>query len=205
MEFLHHIIDSIVGIVSAWGYIGIFIMMTLESTFFPFPSEVAMIPAGVAAARGEMSLWIAIAVGTLGSIVGAWINYALARTFGRSFLFNAPVIGRFVTKEKMNRVEVFFEKHGAISTFIGRLIPIVRQYISFPAGLAKMNPVIFTVYTALGAGIWMIVLTLLGYFLGTNQDLIERYLGQIVIAMVAVLCVVVVVYVLVQKKSRQRG
>ncbi len=203
MEFLHHIIDGIVGIVSAWGYTGIFIMMTLESTFFPFPSEVAMIPAGVAAARGEMSLWIAIGVGVLGSLVGAWINYALARTFGRAFLFNAPVVGRFVTQEKMHRVEGFFERHGAISTFIGRLIPIVRQYISFPAGLAKMNPLVFTIYTTLGAAIWMIILTLLGYFLGSNQALIEQYLGQIVIVTIVLLCLIVAGYVFIQKKSQR--
>jgi len=201
MDFLHHIIDSIVAVVSAWGYIGIFIMMTLESTFFPFPSEVVMIPAGVAAARGELSLWIAIFAGVAGSIAGAWINYALARTFGRSFLLNAPIIKRFVTADKMQRVETFFHKHGAISTFIGRLIPLVRQYISFPAGLARMNPAIFTVYTALGAAIWMIVLTFLGYFLGTNQELIELYLGQITIGTLIFLATLLCVYVWRHRRS----
>ena len=135
---LHDIIDFIVSSVSSWGYAGIFVMMFLESSFFPFPSEVAMIPAGYLAHKGEMSLVFAFISGTLGSLLGAIFNYYLCYFFGREIILK---YGKFVgiTHEKMDKFEAFFNKHGEISTFNSRLIPGIRQYISLPAGLAKMN------------------------------------------------------------------
>ncbi len=160
---LGNIINSIVEIVGNLGYIGIFIMMFLESSFFPFPSEVVMIPAGYLVFKGEMNAIIAVICGIAGSLAGALFNYYIALKFGRDFLIR---YGKYVffTESTMQKMEAFFIKHGPMSTFVGRLITIIRQYISLPAGLARMNLVKFCLYTSLGAGIWVIILTLIGYY-----------------------------------------
>lgn len=190
---LHEIVDFIVQTVGALGYLGIFIMMFLESSFFPFPSEVVMVPAGYLAFKGEMNMAIAILCGVLGSLAGALFNYYLAIKFGRKFLIK---YGKyfFVNEETINKMENFFKEHGHISTFSGRLIPAVRQYISFPAGLARMNIFLFSLYTSLGAAIWVIILALVGYFIGDNEVLIKEYLRYIVIAILITLCVVAYLY-----------
>ncbi len=195
MDIYKSIISFLVNSIGAMGYMGIFLLMFLESSFFPFPSEVVMIPAGYLAYMGKMSLSAAIAAGILGSVAGAWLNYFLADRFGRKLLL------RFMKEHKLRYLEDFFEKHGHISTFNGRLIPVIRQYISFPAGLAKMHPVKFTVYTALGAGIWIVVLTLLGYFLGQNQALINQYLKQITIAALVFVAALTVFYIYAKRKK----
>ncbi|MBR7118295.1 MAG: DedA family protein [Helicobacteraceae bacterium] len=159
------IVNFVVDIVGNLGYIGIFFMMFLESSFFPFPSEVVMIPAGYLAYKGEMNIYIAIFMGILGSLVGALFNYILALKFGRTFVLK---FGKyfFFNESSMEKMEIFFKNHGEISTFVGRLIPAVRQYISLPAGLAKMNLTKFCFYTSFGAGIWVIILTIIGYYVG---------------------------------------
>jgi len=183
---LRSIIDFIVEGVSSLGYVGIFIMMLLESSFFPFPSEVVMIPAGYLAHQGEMNIVLAILWGIAGSLAGALLNYYLALTLGRKTLLK---YGRYVMFDevKMRKMEEFFHKHGHISTFSGRLIPVVRQYISLPAGLARMNLPIFLFFTGLGAGIWVIILTLLGYFIGQNEALIQESLHLIMAALLVML------------------
>ena len=194
---LHDIIDFIVSSVSSWGYAGIFVMMFLESSFFPFPSEVAMIPAGYLAHKGEMSLALAFISGTLGSLLGAIFNYYLCYFFGREIILK---YGKFVgiTHEKMDKFEAFFNKHGEISTFNSRLIPGIRQYISLPAGLAKMNVFRFCLFTTLGAGIWCAVLLGVGYFLGSNPD--EQTLLVITIALLTVVAVISAIYIVKQRK-----
>ncbi|CUU40131.1 MULTISPECIES: DedA family protein [Helicobacter] len=164
-EILSSMINWIVELVGTLGYAGIFIMMFLESSFFPFPSEVVMIPAGYLVYTGEMNAFIAVICGVGGSLAGALFNYYLALKLGREFLIR---YGKYVffTEETMQKVEIFFKKHGHISTFVGRLITIVRQYISLPAGLARMNLAKFCLYTSLGAGIWVIILTIIGYYAG---------------------------------------
>ena len=195
---LHDIIDFIVSSVSSWGYAGIFVMMFLESSFFPFPSEVAMIPAGYLAHKGEMSLVLAFISGTLGSLLGAIFNYYLCYFFGREIILK---YGKFVgiTHEKMDKFEAFFNKHGEISTFNSRLIPGIRQYISLPAGLAKMNVFRFCLFTTLGAGIWCAVLLVVGYFLGSNPD--KQTLLTITIALLTVVAVISAVYIIKQRKG----
>ena len=194
---LHDIIDFIVSSVSSWGYVGIFVMMFLESSFFPFPSEVAMIPAGYLAHKGEMSLALTFISGTLGSLLGAIFNYYLCYFFGREIILK---YGKFVgiTHEKMDKFEAFFNKHGEISTFNSRLIPGIRQYISLPAGLAKMNIFRFCLFTTLGAGIWCAVLLEVGYFLGTNPD--KQTLLTITIALLAVVAIISAIYIIKQRK-----
>ena len=194
---LHDIIDFIVSSVSSWGYAGIFVMMFLESSFFPFPSEVAMIPAGYLAHKGEMNLALAFISGTFGSLLGAIFNYYLCYFFGREIVLK---YGKFVgiTHEKMDKFEAFFNKHGEISTFNSRLIPGIRQYISLPAGLAKMNIFRFCLFTTLGAGIWCAVLLEVGYFLGSNPD--KQTLLAITIALLAVVTIISAVYIMKQRK-----
>ena len=149
--------------------------MFLESSFFPFPSEVVMIPAGYLAFQGKMNIFIAISSGIAGSLSGALFNYFLAAKYGRPFLLR---YGKyiFLKPEALQKLEDFFAKHGEISTFNGRLIPGIRQYISMPAGLAGMHLGKFALYTVLGAGIWVTVLALLGYYLGANEDMVAQYL-----------------------------
>ena len=196
---LSEIVTFIVNTVSDWGYFGIFAMMFLESSFFPFPSEVAMIPAGYLAAEGKMNLFAAIFIGTAGSLTGALFNYYLAVHFGRNFLVK---YGKyfFITEETIDKVEKFFKVHGHISTFSGRLIPAVRQYISFPAGLARMNLKEFAFYTTLGAGIWTTILALIGYFVGKNEALIHQYTKEITIAIILLLSVGIGYYIYRHKK-----
>ncbi len=197
---LADIVKFIVDTVADWGYFGIFAMMFLESSFFPFPSEVAMIPAGYLAAEGKMNLFAAIATGTAGSLSGALFNYYLAVHFGRSFLIR---YGKyfFITEETIDKVERFFKEHGHISTFSGRLIPAVRQYISFPAGLARMNLKEFSFYTTLGAGIWTTILAMIGYFVGKNEQLIHEYTREITIILILTLSVGIGFYIYRHKKK----
>ena len=195
----HQIISWVVETVGLWGYPGIIVLMFLESSFFPFPSEVVIPPAGYLASQGEMSLSLVIASGIAGSVLGACFNYWLAVKWGRP-LFER--YGRYVllTPAALERSEQFFARHGHISTFVGRLLPGIRQYISLPAGLARMNLPVFIVFTALGAGIWVVVLALSGYLIGNNQELIGQYLHQIMLG-IAFFCLLLVIgYVFFRKK-----
>jgi len=183
---LRELAQDLVDLVFDWGYVGIFFLMAVESSFIPFPSEIVLIPAGYLASQGELSITLIFLTGLGGSMVGAFINYYLAFTAGRKFLIK---YGKyfFIKESTLLKMEAFFDKHGAISTFTGRLIPGIRQLISIPAGLSKMNIVKFSLFTALGAGIWAIVLVLLGYLIGENQELIDVYLKQITIFVVILL------------------
>ncbi len=194
------IIEWIVNTVGSLGYPGIFILMLLESSFVPFPSEVIMIPAGYLAAKGEMQIVIVVLCGILGSLLGALINYYLAVWLGRRFLLH---YGKYVmfNEAHLQKMEIFFHRHGHISTFTGRLIPMVRQYISIPAGLARMNLPKFCFYTSLGAGIWVIILTLLGYFIGENEALIKEYLRDIIVTLFVACTIGVVIYWQLQRRS----
>ncbi len=190
---MYEIIDWIVRTVGGLGYPGIFIMMFLESSFIPFPSEVVMIPAGYLAYKGEMNLLLAILAGTLGSLAGALFNYYLAIKLGRPFLLH---YGKYVmfNEASLQKMEDFFARHGHISTFTGRLIPVVRQYISLPAGLARMNLAVFSFYTSLGAGIWVTILALLGYFIGDNEMLIREYLRDIIVILAVAIILGITAY-----------
>ncbi len=199
---MQEIVDIIVSFAREFGYLGIFIMMFLESTFFPFPSEVAMIPAGYLASKGDMSLTLAIVIGTLGSLSGALFNYYLAKKYGRKGVLK---FGKyfFFTEEKLQKMERFFVEHGSFSTFVARLIPGVRQFVSLPAGLSSMNLQKFMLHTTLGAGIWVIVLTLLGYFIGGNEALIKAYLHEIILGTLLLIVVGTIAYVYRYKRAKK--
>ena len=200
---MHELIDWLVTTIGAMGYPGIFFLMAMESSIFPVPSELVMPPAGFLAQQGKMNIGLAILCGTFGSLFGAYVNYFAARHLGRPLLLK---YGRYVwiTEEKFTRVENFFLRHGEISTFLGRLLPVVRHLISLPAGLAGMGHLRFSLYTLLGAGIWVTVLTYIGYFIGEKQELIMRYSHQAVILVILTSAVILAVYIWVQLR-RQRS
>ena len=198
---IHDIALFLVDKIGDMGYWGIFFLMFLESTFFPFPSEVIMIPAGYLAYKGEMNLYIVVLTGILGSVAGALFNYYLAIHFRRGFLLK---YGKyfFIKEETLDKLESFFQKHGELSTFNGRLIPGIRQLISLPAGLAKMNIIKFSFYSALGAGIWVVVLVALGYMLGSNEALISEYLHTA--TLIALMSVVfITIFYIIRNKRRE--
>ena len=197
---LRELAQTLVDLIFEWGYLGIFIMMAIESSFIPFPSEIVLIPAGYLASQGDMSVGMIMSSALGGSMVGAFINYYLALTLGRKLL---KKYGKyfFIKENALDKMDSYFKKHGHISTFTGRLIPGIRQLISIPAGLARMNLVQFSIYTALGAGIWALILTLLGYFIGENQELIDAYLKQITIAVVVILMILGSWYAYYQRKK----
>jgi membrane protein DedA with SNARE-associated domain len=196
---MHELIDWLVSTIGAMGYTGIFLLMAMESSVIPIPSEIVMPPAGYLAQQGKMNMALVILSGTLGSLVGAYANYFVARWLGRPLLIK---YGRYVwiTEEHFDRVEKFFLAHGEISTFVGRLLPVVRHLISLPAGLANMNHVKFTVYTVLGAAIWVSVLSWIGYFIGENQELIARYSEHAVIDVILFSIVLVGIYIAIQRR-----
>ena len=199
---IHDIAQTIVEYIGHMGYWGIFLLMFLESTFFPFPSEIIMIPAGYLAFKGEMNVYLVVIIGILGSVLGALFNYYLALHFGRKFILK---YGKyvFIKEETLDKLEAFFTKHGELSTFNGRLIPGIRQLISLPAGLAKMNIVTFSIYSALGAGIWVIVLVALGYLLGSNEELISEYLHTATLISLACVAFITLFYVLRNKRKKE--
>jgi len=199
---LHDIAQTIVEYIGHMGYWGIFLLMFLESTFFPFPSEIIMIPAGYLAYKGEMNVIIVVLVGIFGSVAGALFNYYLAVHFGRAFILK---YGKyfFIKEETLDKLEIFFTKHGELSTFNGRLIPGIRQLISLPAGLAKMNIAKFSLYSALGAGIWVIVLVALGYLLGSNEALISEYLQTATIITLISVVFITVFYMIRNKRKKE--
>ncbi len=199
---IHEIANTIVSYIGDMGYWGIFLLMFLESTFFPFPSEIIMIPAGYLAYKGEMNVYLVVLTGIAGSVGGALFNYYLAIHFGRAFILR---YGKyfFIKEETLDKLEAFFLKHGELSTFNGRLIPGIRQLISLPAGLARMNIFTFSFYSALGAGIWVIVLVALGYLLGSNEELISEYLQTATVITLLSVVLITIFYIVRNKRRKE--
>ena len=202
-----HILTSLtvwlVDTIGRMGYTGIISLMFLESSFFPFPSEVVMPPAGYLAWKGEMSLTLVLLSGIAGSLLGALFNYWIAVKLGRPFLIK---YGKyfFVSEESINKADEFFSRHGHISTFVCRLLPGIRQYISLPAGIARMPMKSFLLFTTLGAGIWVTVLTFAGYLLGEHQDLLKEYLHVITIACISIAVAVTLIYLFIIKRKHNK-
>ena len=200
------------------NYWFVFIFMVIESSFIPFPSELVVPPATYLALQtnAEMNIYIVVLIATVGALVGAYVNYYLALWLGR------PIIYRFVDsrlghillldKTKVEQAEQYFDKKGALSTFIGRLIPCIRQLISIPAGLARMNIVSFTIFTTLGALIWNTALAAVGYILTTipgietKEQLLSKieeynhYLTYIGLA-IGGICIIFIIWNLVKPKQ----
>ena len=201
MHIISALTSWLVDTIGRMGYTGIISLMFLESSFFPFPSEVVMPPAGYLAWKGEMSLILVLLSGIAGSLLGALFNYWIAVKFGRPFLLKWGKYF-FVSPESIDKADKFFLKHGHVSTLVGRLLPVIRQYISLPAGIARMPMKIFMLYTSIGAGAWVVVLTTAGYLLGEHQELLKDYLHIITIACVILACAIAGVYILIQRRRR---
>jgi membrane protein DedA with SNARE-associated domain len=199
---MHELIMWLVLTIGALGYPGVFLLMAMESSVFPVPSELVIPPAGYLAQQGQMNMAAVILCGTLGSLLGAYANYFVARYLGRPLLLK---YGKYVwiTEKKFAKVEMFFKNHGEVSTFIGRLLPVVRHLISLPAGLAGMNHIKFSLYTLFGAGLWVTVLSCIGYFIGANRELIIKYSHQALIGAVAMCLVITVIYVWNHRRKKK--
>jgi membrane protein DedA with SNARE-associated domain len=203
-SFFHWLADTILRL----GYPGIIVLMAIESSVLPLPSELVMPPAGYLAAKGQMDGVLAVAAGTVGSVIGALVNYALALFVGEPLLRK---YGKYVlvSARSLDRTEAFFRRHGEISTLIGRLLPVVRHLISIPAGVSRMSLGRFIFFTALGAGLWCAILTYLGWIIGRHGQEVEAVIGTYVhhTLLSYILPGVVILlgaYVLWQRRGRSR-
>ncbi len=191
------------------NYWTVTLFMAIESSFIPFPSEAVVPPAAwKAAVTGEMSIVLVVLFATLGALIGAFINYYLAVWLGRPIVykFANSRLGHMclIDETKVQNAEKYFDKHGAVSTFIGRLVPAVRQLISIPAGLARMGLGRFVLYTSLGAGVWNAILAVLGYYMASIPGMqseeavmnkVKEYSSEIGIVFI-VLAVAIVTYLI---------
>ena len=200
IEIFTNLIELLVNLINSLGYLGIFLGMTLESSFFPFPSELILPPAGVLIARGQMSLSAVLFLALLGSLFGAIINYFLALHLGRKvvnkLLFRYGKIF-FLKKKHITKSEDYFDKHGEITTLLGRLIPGIRQIISLPAGFSKMNLFKFCLFTSIGAGIWSAILIFIGYYYGESSQLVQNNL----LIFILLFLIIILIYVLSKIKK----
>jgi membrane protein DedA with SNARE-associated domain len=194
------------------GYPGIVVLMAIESSILPLPSELVMPPAGYLAAKGEMSALVAIACGVAGSIVGSLVSYWLALRLGRALVRR---LGRSVgiSERSLERSERFFDRHGDISVLLARLLPVIRHLISLPAGLARMRLPAFVTFTGLGALLWCTVLTGIGWWIGKKEDVIRSvlnaevrtYTGRALLVILPVVALVALVYVWWYRRRPEQG
>ncbi len=203
-----------VDIIANWyndhmNYGTITALMAIESSFIPFPSEVVVPPAAAVSVREDSNLnfFLIIIFATIGAIIGALVNYILSVSLGRAIIykFADSRLGRLclLSSDKIRQAEDYFNRKGAIATFVGRLIPGIRQLISIPAGLARMPLLPFIGFTALGAGIWNAILALIGYIVGDNMDLINHYadeMGYIILALIALVAIYYIIKKYIKKK-----
>ena len=177
------IVDWVLGITHGLGYSGIVILMAIESSFLPLPSELVIPPAAWLASEGQFNIFLIIFCGVLGSVIGASINYVISMWLGRLVIYKLSDhrISHLlhINKHKVEKAENFFLKDANYSTFIGRLIPVVRHLISIPAGFSRMSFGKFITFTALGSFVWVSILAALGYFAGANKELLNAYFGEI--------------------------
>lgn len=183
----------LVELINTLGYLGIFISTLVESTFVPIPAEVTMIPAGILVAEGRMNYWVALLFSSLGVIAGSAINYWFGYHYGRKLILK---YGKyiFIKPRHIEKTEDFFSRYGAVAVFLGRLLPGVRHYIAFVAGIAQMRFRAFIAYTGLGGLIWMWVLLQLGYMSQRNADNPESNIGGFETAVLAIVIVSVLAY-----------
>ena len=186
----------VLNIILKIGYIGITLLMIVESSFIPFPSEIVIPPAAYLAQQGQMNIFLVIIAGIVGSLLGALINYYLAYTLGRKAIYS------LINKKKIVKAENYFLEYGNVSTLLGRFVPAVRQLISIPAGFSRMSLRSFILYTSIGSGIWVIILAILGYAFGANQELLAQYYKQISLFFIVV--VLIFIIILITKKKNEQ-
>jgi len=188
------------------GYQGIVLLMAMESSIIPVPSEVVIPPAGILASRGEMNLLWVIIAGVIGSLIGAIVSYWVSWLLGRAFIYLLAdhKIAKWlaITPAKVEKAEKFFLKYGSISIFIGRLLPVIRHLISIPAGFCKMNFGKFVFYTAIGSTIWVSILAVGGYYLGTKIEVIAEHFKVIMEALLAIGVIGLIIFWLKKKGNK---
>jgi membrane protein DedA with SNARE-associated domain len=194
MELFHTLLD---WYMANLNYFTIALLMLVESTFLPLPSEVVIPFAAYKAAQGDLNVFGVVIFGTVGALTGSLINYTLAFYLGRPIVykFAQSKVGRLflLSKEKVEHAENYFIRNGKTSTFIGRLVPGIRHLISIPAGLAKMDLRSFMLYTFIGAGIWNIILAIIGYYIYDLRDKIFPYLDNVLYFLGAVFVIYLVI------------
>ncbi len=187
------------------NYFTVALLMTIESTFIPLPSEVVVPFAAYKAAQGDLNVFLVVLFGTIGALTGSLINYTLSYYLGRPivYAFAESKAGKLflLSKEKVQHAETYFLKNGKTSTFIGRLIPGIRHLISIPAGLAKMNLRDFVLYTFVGAGIWNVILAIIGYYLYEMREQIFPYLEYFLY----LLGVVFIIYLIITIRKNNKN
>jgi membrane protein DedA with SNARE-associated domain len=203
---MEQFVQSLLDLSDKMGHLGVFFLMILESTFIPIPSELVIPPAAFLAHFGKMNIFLVVAAGVGGSVVGALINYYLALYLGRPIIY--AIAQRhfmrylFITHHKLQKAEEYFVKHGNISTFIGRLIPGIRHLISIPAGFSRMPLKSFILYTFLGSFLWVSVLSVAGYVLALNEAFFKAYFWQLAWTSIALIIILVVaIYVIKTRKK----
>jgi membrane protein DedA with SNARE-associated domain len=205
MELFHSLLE---WYMANLNYFTVALLMVIESTFMPLPSELVIPFAAYKAAQGELHVLLVILFGTIGALSGSLINYSLAYFLGRPLVykFAASKLGRLflLSEEKIVHAEDYFKRNGKSSTFIGRLVPGVRHLISIPAGLSKMNLRDFMLYTFIGAGLWNIILAVIGYYVYELRDRIIPYLGHIMIVLGVGFVIYLVAKYWVQKKKNNK-
>ena len=202
MELFQSILD---WYMANLNYFTVALLMLIESTFLPMPSEVVVPFAAYKAAQGDLNVLLVILFGTVGALCGSLINYTLAYYLGRPIVYSFADsrVGKLflLSKEKVIHAEDYFRRNGKSSTFIGRLVPGIRHLISIPAGLAKMNLRDFMLFTFVGAGMWNIILAIIGYYVYEIRDKIFPYLGHILIA----LGVIFVIYLIIKSRKNKKA
>ncbi len=207
---MHHLLVVWVGWVENWGYWGIILLMAMESSIIPVPSEVVIPPAAFLAAQGKLDFWGVIAAGTLGSYLGSALSYLAARAVGRPLVVR---YGRyfFMGEEKLVRAEIWLARYQAGGIFFARLLPVIRHLISIPAGIVRMNFLVFSLMTALGSAIWCTVLAFLGHRaylaepnLLASPEGLERFIKHDSLAIVACVAALAVLYFLMLALSSRK-
>ncbi len=185
--------SALSNFIASYGLVAVFILMVFESCGFPFPSEVIMPTSGVLAATGHMSLVAAIIAGALANLVGSLIAYALAARFGEPLLLGP---GRYIgiRRHHLELADGWFQRWGLLAVLIGRVLPVIRTYISFPAGLARVEPARFSVLTFVGALPWCAALALVGYALGKNYDRVSKPIEYTAILVALIVAAIVVIW-----------
>ncbi|MFN8210229.1 MAG: DedA family protein [Bacteroidales bacterium] len=202
MELFHSLFD---WYMANLNYLTVALLMAIESTFLPLPSEVVIPFAAYKAAQGDLNIFLVVLFGTVGALCGSLINYFLARYLGRPivYAFADSYVGRLflLSKEKVQHAEDYFVRNGKSSTFIGRLVPGVRHLISIPAGLARMELKSFILFTFIGAGLWNVILAIIGFYLYEIREQIFPYVGYILLALGAGF----VIYLVVRERRKRKS
>lgn len=201
---MYEIFLKVVEFVDSFGYWGIFLMTLIESTFIPIPSEITLIPAGYLIQQGKMNAVAVWIVSVFGTLCGSLLNYYIAFKFGRKLLLQYGKY-MFIKEDKLEKMEKFFKKHGAISMFTGRLLPGVKHFISFPAGLGKMNLKKFCFFTMAGAALWCAIILYLGHIIGENEALVKVYLKKANFILMGLVGILFAVYIWKLRSKRKAG